>query len=273
MAMLTAYLDESRTDGGMPFPTIGGYIGTVDAWLAFSIEWKEVLADAGLTFFHAAECWANQKGSQFEDREKWDLAAKRRLVGKFLTIVERHGLRGVLSTLDNDAYLEIIGDRKAGSNKQGSQYELLAWSTAVLVGKMAESESPFPISFVFDEGNTYRHQFELGYSIVRIGPHSFTPYLGPVTFASDVRVVPLQAADLYAWTAARIAHDFLGKNKVPKVPWSFRLWEKVPRLENYIQRSTLEGLRENGWGTKMKFSQKDFHKIQKIERAIKRRGR
>ena len=69
MAMLTAYFDESRTDSDMPFPVIAGYLGEVGEWLSFSVEWKAVLATAGLSFFHAAECWANQRGSEFEDRK------------------------------------------------------------------------------------------------------------------------------------------------------------------------------------------------------------
>jgi len=264
MVMLTAYLDESRTDEGKPYPVIGGYLSEVGEWLAFSVEWRAILADAGLPCFHAAECWANEKHSPFEDRTKWTMAAKERLIGKLLTVIEQYALRSILSTVDNDAYLEVIGDRKATANKQGSQYELCGFSSAVLVGKFAEASSPFPILFVYDEGNRYRHQFEKGYTVVRTGPHSFVPYLGPLTFASDTRIVPLQAADLFAWTIARTVHDVMVERKAPSVPWASRIWNGVPRLENIMRRKTLIGLRELGWGQSISISDKDVRKVLKV---------
>lgn len=266
MAMLTAYMDESRTDEGKPYPVIGGYIAPVEEWLAFSGEWKAVLSDAGLTGFHAADCWSNDK--PFDDRRRWNMPAKERLVNKLLTVIEQHAIKSIVTAVDNDAYLESIGDRQVTANKQGSQYELCATSSAILVGKFAEALSPFPVSFVFDFGNRYRHQFERGYAIARIGPQSFVRYLGALTFASDERVMPLQAADLFAWTTARTVHDVLVEKKDPSVPWATRTWTGLPRLENFIQKHTLTGLSDLGWGKTIKFNDKDFHKLQKTMKKI-----
>lgn len=249
MAMLTAYLDESRTDEGKAYPVIGGYLAPVEAWLAFSSEWKAILREEGIPCFHAAECWGNIKKSVFEDRQKWTMREKERLIGRLLTVVEAHVFRGVVSSLDNQAYLKLIGDRKASRHKHGSQYELCGFSTAILVGEFAESKSPFPISFVFDQGNRYRHQFERGYEIVRRGPQPFVRFLGPLTFASDERVVPLQAADLYAWTLARSMHETLADRRPASVPWAERLWYSVPRLENFMYPETLAKLAKNPWWT------------------------
>jgi Protein of unknown function (DUF3800) len=264
MVMLTAYFDESRTDEGKSYPVIGGYLSAVGEWIEFSVEWKSVLAEAGLASFHTVELWANEKGSPFEDKTKWDMAAKERLVNQLLTVIERYALRSVVSMVDNDAYLAVIGDRQTSTNKQGSQYELCGFSSTILVGMFAEEESPFPVSFVFDIGNRYRHHFEKGYTIARTGPQSFARYLGPLTFAPDERVAPLQASDLFAWTIARTAHETLVEKIEPSVPWSSRLWHNTPRLENFIQKKTLVGLKDRGWGTDIKITDKDFQKIKKL---------
>jgi hypothetical protein len=246
MVMLTTYLDESRMEDAHNYPVMGGYLGTVGSWLELSVDWKRILMDAGILVFHAAEMWANQKGTVFEDSTTWNLAAKVALVEKLLTVIEDSSLIGVLCAIDNAAYLEIAGSRKDFSNKYGSQYEMCGYGCTIVVGQFAASYSPSPIAFVLDEGNRYRHQFERAYEIARRGPQSMNRYLGSLTFASDARATPLQAADLYAWTVARIAYEDMAANRdALSVPWAQRLWSGVPKLEKFIHRDLLIKIRDD----------------------------
>lgn len=113
MAMLTAYMDESRTDGGKPFPVVGGYLASLEHWLTFSVEWKGVLKEFGISSFHAAPCWANERGSQFEDRDRWNWQAKGKLIGQLLTVIERHAMRSIVSSLDHRAYVQCSDERSS----------------------------------------------------------------------------------------------------------------------------------------------------------------
>ena len=186
MAMLTAYFDESRMDEGRLYPVVAGYVGTVATWFGVTAKWKDVLRDAELPVFHAKDCWANK--GPFRDRKKWRMSAKEQLVNKLLDIIrDQKVLFSVVTAIDNDAYLAVAGERKHVRHKYGSQYELCGYSSAILIGKFAEEASPFPVSFVFDQGNLYRHDFERAYQMIQRGPWPFAEFLGPLTFADDER--------------------------------------------------------------------------------------
>jgi hypothetical protein len=252
------------------YPVIAGYLSTVEEWIEFTARWREALATAKVGCFHAAELWANEKGSEFEDKGRWSLQAKFDFVNTLLNIIGQHALRSVVACIDNQAYLEVVGDRKNFQNKHGSQYELCGFRIAILVGKWAAENEPFPVSFVFDEGNRYRHQFERGYGIVRRGPHHFTPYLGPLTFASDARVVPLQAADLLAWTVARTAHDELVEGRsVASVPWATRAWNQQPCLEGFFHRDLLISLRDDAQYWRQQNNNLNDKDLSRFLRAVK----
>src|SRR5688500_18130691 len=55
IAMLTACLDESGTDGVSPIVMVGGYVSTVDLWEKFAVEWAQFLKSENLEVFHANE--------------------------------------------------------------------------------------------------------------------------------------------------------------------------------------------------------------------------
>lgn len=122
---------------------------------------------------------------------------------------------------------------------------------------------------MFDEGNRYRHQFDTGYALIRRGPFSFSKYLGGLSFSSDERVVPLQAADLFAWSLSRVLHEHLEEDREQddfSIPWAERIWLDVPRLENFIYSHTLERLKDIGfWSTASLdgFQQKDLNRFLK----------
>ena len=187
-----------------------------------------------------------------------------------MDILKCHAIQSIAVGVDNASYLEVVGDRKRFPNKHGSQYELCGFRTATMVGQWAEKHSPFPISFVFDQGNRYRHQLERGFEVVRRGPHSFTPYLGPITFASDERVAPLQAADLMAWTVGRTMYDeHVEHRNKPTAPWAARLWNLMPCMEGYFHRDLLISLRDEARYWHQENVRIDDRQTQKFLRAVK----
>jgi hypothetical protein len=57
LAMISVYLDESGIHAGAKACVVAGYTGTVDAIVAFSLQWKNTLKKAGLSLadFHARD--------------------------------------------------------------------------------------------------------------------------------------------------------------------------------------------------------------------------
>ncbi len=246
MTMVTAYLDESRVDDDKPYPIVGGYLGEVGDWIEFAAQWRAVLSKAKVKAFHAKDLWGNNKKSDFADKKRWNMPAKEALVGELLTIIEGHRNRySIIASLDNAAYLDLIGDRQNLANKAGSQYELLGYMTTTMVVRFAMIHTKRPVSFVFDEGNLYRHHFERAYSINRRNPREFAPYLGGLTFGSDERIMPLQAADLFAWSAARHTHEIhIEKRQVSSASWAHRALTQRRRLEYYASSEDLKRFRD-----------------------------
>jgi hypothetical protein len=269
MAMLTAYFDESRMDdgdGGKPYPVIGGYVASVENWLSLTSQWRAVLQDNGLKAFHAKDCWANQK--EFKDRVRWNKQAKCDLVNGLLDIIQEHVPLSIISTIDGEAYKELTADALA--DRFHSQYELCGFSCSVLLGEWAEPLNPSPIALVFDQGNPHRHSFEIGHSLVRVGPWPWSRFLGSISFASDERVVPLQAADLYAWSMSRTIDEGMAQGRrTPTVPWSYRVWHDVPRSENYMKRRVLTAMQKAGiFNANAPMDQKEAAKfVQAVKKA------
>ena len=270
MAMLTAYLDESRMEDTKAYPVVGGYLGTVEGWLALTAAWKDALRDEGISHFHAKDLWSNDE--PFDDTARWTFDAKVALVDRLIDIIHRSVICSVVTAIDNSAYLAVAGSRARAASKYGSQYELCGCSCAVLVGQYAMRESPFPIHFVFDEGNRFRHHFERGYQIVQRGPCHFAPHLGPLTFASDLRVVALQAADLIAWTVARSVEATLVKDEASDVPWAWRAWHELPRLENFMQRPLLERIKGVNYWQDKPYADKELSRFFRAVPPAHKRG-
>ena len=67
MTILTAYFDESGTDGRSPIVAVGGYISTVELWEDFQREWKRLMGD---TVFHATDMLSLRK--DFAKENGWD---------------------------------------------------------------------------------------------------------------------------------------------------------------------------------------------------------
>src|SRR3977135_2130523 len=56
--MLSVYLDESGTHQASRICAIGGLVATPAQWQRLSSAWEKVLADVGVSDFHASHCAA-----------------------------------------------------------------------------------------------------------------------------------------------------------------------------------------------------------------------
>src|SRR5437868_5022689 len=94
MVMLTAYFDESGTDGRSPIVAVGGHLSTVERWEAFQLEWKGFLQNNGVQTFHATDL-IHGYGEFTKDRgwNKKRAESALRIADK---IVSKHILYGVV---------------------------------------------------------------------------------------------------------------------------------------------------------------------------------
>jgi hypothetical protein len=174
--MLWAWFDESGTHEGGELRrlTIGGWIAPLDAWTAFSEEWRDALRAAGATAFHGRE-FRHGRG----EFEGWDEVRRRDLMGPLLEVIGRHVRRGfgfsAHAPMDlNDAY---IAAGVSCFSRLANQYP----GTEVVFAKNEE----FKASKLYDFMNIY-------------------DTLAGFTLREPKDFPPLQAADLLAYEVQRL---------------------------------------------------------------------
>jgi len=201
--MLTAYFDESRTDDRQPVTVVAGFVASFDMWEPFNRKWAALLKKNGWNNLHMKTFY---NGLSRQERMKHDKS-----LVKFAELARDYTLVPISSVTDNRIGRGWVARKKkpdihAASFPIGSPYELCSWRCCELLNDWAIGiklrKENIPIKVVFDAGNVNRHYLEKGYCDY-YSQKSGT-YLAKFALFDDAEtVLPLQAADLYAWELGR----------------------------------------------------------------------
>ena len=148
--MLTAYFDESGTDRNQSTAlTVAGYGSTGEMWQRFELEWKQMLVDYGLDYFHMAELAHFTK--QFKEDKGWDEPRRVSVLERAHDIINRHVLQDFDSSLVWADYDEVIKSYRRRSPP--SAYAVLVNACLSQVGKWAtERGHAGNIRYVLESG-------------------------------------------------------------------------------------------------------------------------
>lgn len=193
--IVQGYFDDSGSEPSDPFYVLAGFLAPLEKWLAFSDEWKACLnQEPELALLHTKDAYAREG----EFRYGWnDRLIKQRLL-QFAEIIKKHAVVRVHSCLlrkDFDAYVKGISPVAAHNDP----YFLCYYK---LLGAIAHSHVDLDgdIETIFDEqgriGTEANHWWDL--LVENWPPELFGRFQRPI-FRKDTRVLPLQAADMYAW--------------------------------------------------------------------------
>jgi hypothetical protein len=209
-----AYLDESGTHDpqgkkkGAEVPVIAGYMATVDEWSDFCPHWKAILDKYNAPFFHYFELldrdermtnpdspyygWDDEKVEAFE-YEMAEIAGRQiPLIGHYH--LKEHKQRFSADNTYSYAYVMEIFFRDF-VKKVGEHYPLLDCEITFFLDQNSDPRW----RHAFDETITeYRKQYSW------IGEHSFPD-------KKKERHLPLQAADMIAYRARRLAAKAFGQ--------------------------------------------------------------
>ena len=100
---LGAYFDASGNLNDPVF-VIGGFLSTTERWEQFSFEWKALLAEWDLEYFHMTD-FENGKGPYTE----WDEGIRHERLDKLLTLIETHVIGSFLVSLSEVNFREVYG--------------------------------------------------------------------------------------------------------------------------------------------------------------------
>ena len=192
--MLVAYFDESGTHGNQSrVTTIAGLVGDSIEWSRLESPWKKRLG--AIACFHATDCAATK------------------LDFKHLSKPEAAGLMEDMAALISDRNLVAIGASVYHDD----------WNYGASVKLKAQFRSPYhfcvslaimqackvsndyaggdPVAFVFAEQNQYDEYSRTIHDVFR--SNDDFPNAGHFGFGKPKCVLPLQAADLYAYETYR----------------------------------------------------------------------
>ena len=217
--MLVSYFDESGTHETSTSLAVGGFIAPEPQWRKFEKDWRRALREEGLSYTHMNEL-ENLKGP-FAD---WDRSRMQRFQRRLLDVIKDHATHGDAATMRSADYEKLVlaDPDPELPKKVGTMYERCAAKSMELSYKWALDKYPKQrIHFVFEKGQRVgaltawfdreRRQY---------------PLLDPLEFADKKEILPLQAADIFAYEA-----------------WKHVQNQYVPSQPNRGTRKSLEALK------------------------------
>jgi hypothetical protein len=212
--VLQACIDDSGEMRG-PIFVLGGLLADSSAWEKFSSEWADELkTPIELAYVKAAE--ASGLRDQFSIGRGWDRQKRDDRIISLCGIIKRHAQARLHVSVDVAKFQEIAlpVNQKYNNHNGNKPYWLLFHKIIlqIIVLQCVHDGIPLPVDFIFDEqgalGDESRRSMADIYNMLKSMelPNGKRPvdFMGAdPTFENDQNFLPLQAADLYAWSVSR----------------------------------------------------------------------
>jgi hypothetical protein len=193
--MLQVWLDDSGK-GQDPAFVLAGYFSSVESWVDFSDEWKDLLHKPPhpLAYLKGYEAFGLR-----DEFMRWNVPDRDARVLEFVPLIVRHSNRGIAFVINHAAFDSIV--RTAPETPFKDPYIMAYFmSLSTILPIVQESFPTEKIDIVFDRNLVSRRQAEAAYdALFRLAPD-----LGALLarreprFEDDKVFMPLQAADLLA---------------------------------------------------------------------------
>lgn len=244
LLMLQAFIDDSGSEPAGHSFVLGGLISTVDKWADFVPEWDTCLKqDQPLAYFKATE--AHNRAGEF--KSGWSRPLVEQRMTELADIAEQYAeyrIHCVMHWSDFDAYLKDIGQSLKPPYDLGfkNPYMVLFFSTVFAVNSFRKAKGiDCECEFIFDEQGKVGEFAADVYQVLKESPALRSQLSALPKFEDDKRVIPLQAADLYAWNVHDACLTEEGQDKYFHIKKGFA---SLPLIEILIDEKYLVAMRE-----------------------------
>ncbi|MEO9189595.1 MAG: DUF3800 domain-containing protein [Acetobacteraceae bacterium] len=239
MVMFQAFADDSGKGDPLIF-VMAGFVSEASRWAEFSNEWKAVLETAPqIRYFKTKEAAALR--GQFD---LFDETTRRDKIDALLDVIHRNVDYGIVRAVDTRAYMECVNGKVSVTLDSPYFFVAVEFMKATLQ-RQYEIGKKGSVEFIFDEQHGESREIQVFWDQAmrpnvtawmrrRMGQRP--------TWRDDVECVPLQAADLLAWTYRRMAEDWKAGKKFDET--------KIPKMMSPIRTIidemvvSVEGIRE-----------------------------
>lgn len=230
--VLQAFIDDSGRTAGQTF-VLAGFISTLEKWERFSDAWEKALSESpSIRYYKNSEAMSRK-----DEFDGWSYIDAQKKVSRLIQVIVPHVTHRVSVTIDRAEFTRFM--KVIDVEVLDDPYYLLFISVVGLtIIYVDKQDDRAPISFVFDEqGSIGFRALDMVATVQKhIGLH-FTErqselLIGLPTFANDKKMLPLQAADLYAGNVRRFHID--NRRLYMPMRQSLRELSGIPSIERNL---------------------------------------
>jgi hypothetical protein len=201
--MLKGYVDDSGSEPSAPTFVLAGYVLPAERWAHFSDEWaKELARGKPIKYLHMKETGKHFESGQFDG---WELPEIEEKLMSLAEVIHAHQPLALAAHAQWSEYDKF----KANSSRArylSSPYKALFHEITRLMYYVGQHwQNPQSVDFIFDGQGDIGEEAASWYSEIKAAfPPDARPLFGRTPgFEDDLLVLPLQAADMFAWFQRR----------------------------------------------------------------------
>ncbi|HVT38245.1 MAG TPA: DUF3800 domain-containing protein [Gemmatimonadaceae bacterium] len=246
-------VDDSGGDGQV-FMLMAALIGRAEAMAEFADRWRECLDELPkIRVFKMRDAvkrqgeWRGLRESQRDEK-----------VRRLARTIDRFGFRSLWVGMELEGYREIVGSTQPPPLDKPYSFVFHTMIGAALMD-VAQSGERETFDIIFDEHPSLGPRARAAYPIVRgaIDPQNITILPRDPVFRDDKKFLPLQGADLMAWSYRRYAME-----RSHPLPWLAECFgnTKGSRLSVYLDRARLKQVVDDSYHAATAEDMGDFHR-------------
>jgi hypothetical protein len=243
MCLLTVHFDDSGTHEQSNIAVAACYASSIKQWIEFERNWNELREREEFDVFHMADFAAG--AGEFKG---WDSERKRRVLSKVCSIINVRSLAGEAFSVTKKEYDELV----RGDARQYFGMNHYTFAVRQCASRLGQWRNRFhrndSMRYVFDWMSRGKGEIisvmDWAIGLSRGGEkRGIIPALGGYSFEHKEQIVPLQAADVLAWTSFRQMECHVNKKKpgwIADMALKLLLVNNKTTKGSYITRSKLK---------------------------------
>jgi hypothetical protein len=234
---VTIFFDDSGTHPESSIAVAACYASTVEQWKAFERNWDDAKQSANFGTFHLVDFAAGH--GEFKG---WSDTKKRKVLIRLCNIINTRVEVGYAVAVPKQVYDVVIQEQfRALCGQFHYTFALRHCATKIAVWRRKYHKAA-SMKYVFDQMGTHHGKGEImavmDAAITKSKKESEITGVPPLTgysFESKTSILPLQAADILAWTILQQMHKKLSNRKIN---WIAELaWQELSSLRGTLDAS------------------------------------